>query len=339
MKKCRILIAALLSIFLPSSMGGYLPAADGTRIRIGTAAPKDSLWHEVLKELKQEWERIPGGGISVTIYEGGKLGDEKEMVEQVRAGRIQSVALTTVGLSQIDNALACLQIPFMIRSYEELDYVLERIGPRLEAKLEEKGFKLLLWADAGWIRTFTKEPVHTPDDLKKMKLFTSAGDPDTEKLYKDLGFNVTPLSLSDMIPSLQTDMINAVNLPPYYVSMTGAQRIVPYMTGIRWNPLVAGTVISRGTWDKFAESLQKELLKEARAIGAKYRDRIRSFGEDSIKEMETRGLKVVELTPAEAETWQKEAETAYPRLRGNLTPAEYFDEVQKLVGEFRKLKK
>ena len=336
MKKCRILISILLSVFLLSSTGGFLQAADGARIRIGTAAPKDSLWHEVLKELKQEWERIPGGGIAVTIYEGGKLGDEKEMVEQVRAGRIQSVALTTVGLAQIDDALACLQIPFMIRSYEELDYVLERIGPKLEAKLEEKGFKLLLWSEAGWIRSFTKGPAHTPDDLKKMKLFTSAGDPDTEKLYKDLGFNVTPLSLSDMIPSLQTDMINAVNLPPYYVSMTGAQRIVPYMTGIRWNPLVAGTVINLETWNKFPESIQKQLLAAARGVGSKYRDRIRSFGEDSVREMETRGLKVVELTPSEAEAWQKEAETAYPRIRGRLTPEEYFDEVQKLVGEYRK---
>lgn len=337
MKRSRILATTLLAVFFLGFAGG-LPAAP-ERIRIGTSAPKDSLWHEVLLELKQEWEKIPGGPKEVKIYEGAKLGDEKEMVEQVRAGRIQAVALTTVGLAEIDNALACLQIPMRIRSYEELDYILARIAPKLEAKLEEKGFKLLLWADAGWIRTFSKEPVRTPDDLRKMKLFTSAGDPDTEKLYKDLGFNVTPLSLSDMVPSLQTGMINAVNLPPYYVSITGAHRIVPYMTGIRWNPLVAGTVISLKTWNEFPEKTRDQLLAAARSVGAKYRDRIRSFGEDSVKAMEKLGLKVVELTPSEAEAWQKEAERAYPQIRGTLTPAEYFDEVQKLVDEFRKLNK
>jgi TRAP-type C4-dicarboxylate transport system substrate-binding protein len=336
-KKYLAIPATFLSIFLLCFSSGLRAAPD--RIRIGTSAPKDSLWHEVLKELREEWLKIPDGPKDIKIYEGSKLGDEKEMVEQVRAGRIQAVALTTVGMAAIDDALACLQIPFMIKSYDELDYVLEHIGPKLETKLEEKGFKLLFWADAGWVRTFTKEPVRTPDELRKMKLFTSAGDPDTEKLYKDLGFQVIPLSLSDMIPSLQTGMINAVNLPPYYVSLTGAHRIVPYMTSARWNPLVAGTVISLKTWNEFPQKTRDRMLEASRSVGSRNRERIRNFGEDSIKEMEIRGLKVVELTPSEAEVWQKEAEKAYPEIRGTMTPAEYFDEVKKLVDEFRKSKK
>ncbi|MEJ2110760.1 MAG: TRAP transporter substrate-binding protein DctP [Acidobacteriota bacterium] len=337
MKHHRIFILLLSATFLLGFIANPL-LVGATRIRIGTAAPKDSLWHEVLKELKQDWEKISDKEVTVTIYEGGKLGDENEMVDMVRAGRIQVVALTTSGLAQIDDSLACLQIPMMIRSYSELDYVLKNIGPRLEKKLEEKGFKLLLWADAGWVRTFAKEPVRTPDDLRKMKLFTSAGDPDTEKLYKELGFQVTPLSLSDMIPSLQTDMINAVNLPPYYVSMTGAHRIVPYMTGIKWNPLVAGTVIDLKVWNKIPEKYRPQLLEAARSVGAKYQGRIRSFGEDSIKEMEKRGLKVVELNDSEISNWRKEAEKAYPKIRGRLTPAEYFDEVKRLVDEYREPK-
>ncbi len=334
MKKCRLLILLLAIPFLFSFMAGPLLAQ---RIRIGTAAPKDSLWHEVLKEIKQEWEKISNKEIRVQIFEGGKLGDEKEMVDQVRAGRIQAVAISTAGMAQIDNSLACLQIPFMIRSYEELDYVLENIGPRLEKKLEERGFKLLVWADAGWVRTFTKEPVHTPDDLRNMKLFTSAGDPDTEKLYKDLGFHVTPLSLSDMIPSLQTGMIDAVNLPPYYVSMTGAQRLVPNMTGIRWNPLVAGTVIDLEVWEKkIPEKYRSQLMEAARRVGNKYLGDIRKFGEDSVKEMQKRNLNVVELTDSEIDAWQQEAKKAYAQIRGRLTPEEFFDEVQRLVDEFRK---
>jgi len=336
MKKPRLLTLALASIFLLSFATGPLMARS-MRIRIGTAAPKDSLWHDVLKELKQEWEKISDKEITVTIYEGGKLGDENEMVDMVRAGRIQIVALTTVGLAQIDDSLACLQLPFMIRSYEELDYVLDRIGPELETKLEERGFKLLLWADAGWVRTFTKDPVRTPDDLRKMKLFTSAGDPDTEKLYKDLGFNVMPLSMSDMIPSLQTGMINAVNLPPYYVSMTGAHRIVPNMTAIKWNPLVAGTVIDLDVWNKIPDEYRSQMLDAAHRVGEKYQDKIRNFGEDSIKQMQMRGLKVVELTDAEIADWQREAAKVYPQLRGRSVPEDYFDEVQRLVIEFREM--
>jgi hypothetical protein len=69
----------------------------------------------------------------------------------------------------------------------ELDYVRQRIGPKLERRLEQKGFKLLHWADAGWVHTFSEDPVRTPEDLRKMKLFTTAGDEETVKLYQESG--------------------------------------------------------------------------------------------------------------------------------------------------------
>ena len=43
-----------------------------------------------------------------------------------------------------------------------------------------KGFKVLNWADGGWVYTFTKKPAKTPDDVRRLKLFTSAGDPELE---------------------------------------------------------------------------------------------------------------------------------------------------------------
>ena len=137
-------------------------AAQGVRIRIGTVAPEDSPWHETLKQLRQDWQRISQGSVQVQIYAGSVLGDGPEMVRQVLADRIQAVALSSVGLHRIDKAIDCLQIPFMFESYEELDFVRDRISGRLEQRLEERGFKLLHWADAGWVHSFATRPVRTP---------------------------------------------------------------------------------------------------------------------------------------------------------------------------------
>ena len=163
-------------------LGGLLlfPAArqaQSIRIRIGTVAPQDSPWHETLKQLRQEWHRISQGAVKVQIYPGGVLGDGPEMVRQVRAGRIQAVTLTSAGLHQIDKAVSCLQIPLMLDSFEELYYVRARISDQLERRLEERGFKLLHWGDVGWVHSFTTQPARTPDELRKLKLFTHAGDP------------------------------------------------------------------------------------------------------------------------------------------------------------------
>jgi TRAP-type C4-dicarboxylate transport system substrate-binding protein len=189
-------------------------AQSNIRIRLGTVVPKGSLWHETLLRLSQDWRKIVGPRLELTIYPSGQLGDEVEMVRQARQGRIQAVGLSSVGLSRIDSSVSCLQVPMMLDSYEALDYVRDRIAPELEKRIEAQGFKVLHWADGGWVYAFTKQPVKTPAELRRMKLFTAAGDPDTEALYKDFGFNVVPLSLTDMITSLSLSCRSRTNSRP-----------------------------------------------------------------------------------------------------------------------------
>src|ERR687888_10037 len=113
--------------------------------------------------IRMEWRKISGGTVHVTIYPGGVLGDETELVRQIGEGRIQAAALSSAGLSRIDNAVSCLQVPMMFDSYAELDYVRLRLAPTLERRIERRGFKVLNWTDGGWVRTFTRKPARTPD--------------------------------------------------------------------------------------------------------------------------------------------------------------------------------
>lgn len=339
MKNSRKALWILACVFLFSFMQDPARAQKSFRIRMGTEAPKDTLLHDVLKYIAQDWKKISGGEVKVTIYPGSVLGDGPEMVEQVRGGMLQAVALSSVGLSRIDDSINCLQMPMMFDSYEELDYVRKRIGPRLEKKLEERGFKLLLWADVGWVYTFTKTAARTPDDLRKLKLFTTAGEPETEKLYKELGFRAVPLSGTDMLPSLQTGMIEACNLPPILALTTEAYRLAPYMIGVKWTfPMIAGTIMDLKVWQSLPDKYRSKMLEAARKRSDEYQGRIREWAEESIHEMEKRGLNVIKPDADTLAIWQREVENAYPKLRDRHAPADLIDEVERLRDEFRKNK-
>ena len=289
----------------------------------------------VFNTCRQEWRRISGGTVDVTVYAGGVLGDETDMVRQVRQGRIQAVGLSSVGLSRIDKSVSCLQIPMMFESYAELDYVRDRIAPELERRIEGQGFKVLNWADGGWVYAFSKQPARTPNDLKRMRLFTSVGDPETERLYKELGFQVVPLSLIDMATSLQTGMIDAFTTVPLFAQLEESYRLAPHMTDIRWTPLVGGTVISLRVWQQIPRQHQAELERTARESGMRLRDEIRALGSAAVGEMEKRGLTVVSVDAPTTALWRAEAETAYPQLRGPYCPASVFDQVQAFRDEYR----
>jgi len=310
-------------------------AQNRMRVRIGTVVPKGSLWDETLQRIRQEWIKIVGDRLEVTIIASGQLGDEPSMVRDARQGKIQAVGLSSIGLARIDSGVACLQIPMLLESYEELDYVRDRMAPELERRIEAQNFKVLHWADGGWVYAFSKTPAPTPADLKKLKLFTSAGDPTTEALYKDLGFNVVPLAMTDLVPFLQNGTVEAFATVPLFAQLQELYRLAPNMTNIKWTPLVGGTVITKAAWDNLPNEHKPALLDAAQRQGSRLRAEIRKMDDDAIKAMQARKLNVIAVDESGRRAWEGEAQRAFPKLRGNYCPADLFDTVVKLRNEYR----
>jgi TRAP-type transport system periplasmic protein len=330
--------AFLLLLPLALVLGAGAPPrleAQTVRIRMGTVAPRGSVWAQELEVIREQWREISGGRVDLRIYPSGVLGDEIEMLRKVRAGTLQGVALSQIGLSRVDPGAGCLSIPFLFRSDEELDYVRERLADRLTRQLEAQGFVLVNWGEAGWVHLFSKRRMRTPADLRAMKLFTSAGDPESERLWKDLGFNVVPISLTDMSVALQTGMIDAFDVPPLFALLDRTFAQARYMLDLPVAPVVGGTLIERSTWEQIPASLRPRLLEAAMAAGDRLRVEVRRLEREAVVEMRQRGLEIVELDAPGRELWIREAEQAYPRLRGTYAPADLFDEAQRLVEEHR----
>jgi len=311
--------------------------AQGQRIVInmGTLAPEGTAWHDALLQMRQDWNRISRGQVILRIFPSGVQGDENTMIRKMRIGQLQAVAVSGNGLSRIEPAISCLQIPLMLASYEELDYVRDHLAPQLEGMIEQKGFKILNWADAGWVRFFTKRPASTLDDIRGMKLLTSAGDPETEELYKDFGFQVVPLPYTEVLTALQTGLIEAVQGPPLYAMVEQWFGLATHMTEVKWAPLVGATVISNRAWEGIPANMRPQLLEAARSAGRRLLPEIRQLNEDAIPAMTKRGLNVVRPDSAALASWFAEAKDAYPKLRGRYVSADLFDEVERLRNEFR----
>src|SRR4029077_4603451 len=125
------------------------------------------------------------------------LGDEPDTVRKLRVNQLQAVALSGAGMGEIGKRVGCLQLPMMFNSYEELDYVRDRIAPKLEKRIEGQGFLVLNWGDAGWVHFFRSKPATRLNDIRKLKLFSWAGDNEEFELWKVNGFNAKSLAATD----------------------------------------------------------------------------------------------------------------------------------------------
>lgn len=324
----KLQIAALvLATALP-------PAADAAqRMKLGTVAPRDSSFHKILSGMGAEWK---SRGVELKIFPGGSRGGEAEMVSHMRNGALDAGLLTAVGLSEIDPSVEALQsVPMLFRSLEEVDYVGEKLRPRLEKRLRDKGFVVLFWADAGWVRFFSKAPIVRPDDLRRAKVFTWAGDVSVVEIYRAGGFHPVPLETSDILPSLQTGMINAVPLPPYVALVTQVFVHAPHMMQLDWAPLVGAFVVTEKSWNRLSPKVQRELAVAAAAAGRKMKQRNRTESDVAVVQMQKRGLKVSSVPPAVQAEWRAMVEKRHAQFRGGKIPAELFDEVLRLLGEYR----
>src|SRR5262249_57859389 len=129
-----------------------------------------------LKQMAVDWEQATNGRVAVTVFSGGSQGDEPTVVRKMRLGSLQAASLTVVGLANLDAAFNVFNVPFFIRSFDELNAIIDKLTPVFKQRLDAKGFVLLNWGHGGWLQLFTKRPVQTVHDLKSIKLYTSAGD-------------------------------------------------------------------------------------------------------------------------------------------------------------------
>lgn len=316
--------------------GAGLSAAGATRMKLGTLAPVGTSYHKALMSMGETWKKVSGGAVTLSVFAGGKLGGEAEMVGLMKLNSLQAAMLTAVGLSEIEPAVAGLQnIPMGFRSFAEVDYVGEKLQPMLEQRLEAKGFVVLCWSDAGWVRLFSNSPVQQPDDLRALKLFTWSGNPAQVEVYKSAGFNAVPLETADIVPSLQTRLVDAVPVPPFFAMASQVDTRAPHMLELNWAPLVGAVVVRKEAWDQLPPAVRAAMKTAGQETGREIKAAGRKEMDDSVAAMVKRGLKVTQVPAATEAEWRKVSESLYPMIRGKVVPAEVFDQTLKLIAEYR----
>jgi len=303
------------------------------KIKLGTLAPQGSTWHQQMISMAEDFSKASGGKVELKIYAGGTQGNEGEMIRKMSIGQLQAASITAIGLHEITPEPQAEDAPFMIDSYEEYDYVHEKVRGKLEDAISRRGFQVLQWGEVGFVYLFSTQPYRTPADFGKGKVFTWNGDPGAEAAWKAAGFHPIVLSSTDLVPALTSGMINIIGQSPLYAYTTNLYSRAKYMLDLHWGFLTGATVVRKDTWDKIPQDVREKLLQIADDYGKKTREDVRKQNGDAIVQMKKRGLNVV--APSAIEAWHKAADEANAVVRGKVVPADIYDEVKKYRDEYR----
>ena len=321
---------------LALALAGLAPAASASAqevvVKLGTLAPNGSSWHNILKEMGEKWAEASGGKVKLKIYAGGTQGGEGDMVRKMSVGHLQAAAITNVGMHDVVKEPQALSAPGVITSEAEFAAVFPKVEPQLDRMLQAKGYVPLHWSQVGFIRIFCTKPYRTPAEMADAKMFAWDGDPASVDAFKAAGFRPVVISSTDVVPSLQTGMINCIANVPLYMLTARLFERANHMIALPWGYLIGGTLVRKDAWEKIPADLRPKLLAIARELGARQDVEVRKLNDDAIVAMKKQGLEVVEVDPG---PWRAAAEKSWTVVRGKVVSAPFFDEVIRDRDAFR----
>lgn len=319
------------------ALAASVHAADKpVKIKLGTLAPAGTSYHKALIEMGEKWRKASNGAVQLVVFPGGTQGGEADMVGLMQTGNLDAGLITTTGVAEIDRAAFAQQImPMCFRSLDEMEYVAQKLRPQLDARLLAKGYVVLFWTDSGWAHFFSKSRVIHPDDLRKLKVFSTAGDTAQYDIWKSSGFNPVALDTTGIPQGLLSGTISSVPTVPIFALAAQLDSQAKYMLDIKWAPLVGAAVVTKKTWDRIPPETQKELLKIAEETGQQVTAAGRAESEAAVAALVKRGVQVDKVTPEVEAEWVAVVEKVQDQIRGKVIPADMFDEAQKLLKEYR----
>ncbi len=198
-----IFTTALLFVFAQ-------PAFAATTLKIATIAPDGTSWMQALRKGGDDIAQRTDGRVKLRFFPGGVMGNDKSVLRKIRVGQLQGGVIVSGGLTEVYPDVALYNIPFTFRSYQEVDYVRERMDTQLIKGLAENGFISFGLSEGGFAYLMSNRAVRSLDDLKGKKVWVPDDDLVSRVAIESTGVSPIPLPLTDVLTGLQTGLIDTI---------------------------------------------------------------------------------------------------------------------------------
>ena len=271
--------------------------------KLATLSPDGSFWMKTMREAGKEVEAATDNRVKFKWYPGGVMGDDKAVLRKMRVGQLQGAALPMGELLSFYPDSQAYGIPFLFNSYEEVDYVRSQLDDSLITGFAEGGMEVLGIAEGGFGYFLTAEPVRVPADLQQQKVWVPQNDIVSARLAQSIGVTPIPLTLPDVLPGLQTGLVNTVAVSPMGAIVLQWHTRVAHITDI---PLMYFCGVISLTGKSFNKLSADDQAVVKAVFGKAFKlidERNRMDNVKAFEALTNQGVETVVLTDAERDAW------------------------------------
>lgn len=306
-------------------------------VKFATLAPSGSTWMNLLEEWDKDLRDKSGGRIGFKFYPGGVQGDEPDVLQKMRFNQLHGGAFTGYGIGRMYSPARVIELPFLFRNTDEVDYVRNRFTGEFRQGFRDNGFELLGWMEVGFVHMFSKQPIDSLEDMKSQRVWLWQGDPMGQAFFKASGISPVPLSIIDVYTSLSTGLIDTVYAPPLGAIALQWFSKTQYVSSVPLTNGMGALVVSKRFYDQLPADLQTLLSETGKATGEKLIAATRIDNEKSIATLKQRGLQFVEPGEgmSDAVLLDLRDRAAAELIASDYIPAELFDKTRAELDRLR----
>lgn len=263
--------------------------------------PPKSPWDEQWAYFRKNLARDPS--IQISYFNRGETGGEEQQLFDLRRGRGSIAGPSLQGLSSIVPELTIAMAPYVLSSTAEVDfiydtYLYEVFRPLFRAK----GLHLMQWVEVGWTNLYSNGAVLLPSDARGRKL---RGSPNraAQKFLRAVGADSVPLPSSDLVPALQTGLIDGgLGATVFHYFSTRDYATDFTLTEHSYD---TGAIVANADWWDSASASQRQTLGTAWMSSKDARASVRGLTQFALGDMAKRGIHIHTLTPAQKAAWRE----------------------------------
>jgi tripartite ATP-independent transporter DctP family solute receptor len=270
-----------------------------------------------------------GGRLQIRVFHSRQLGEEKETIEQTRAGAIDLNRTNVALIGNFVPAMNVLAMPFLFRSIEHMQKVLDGpIGSEILGSFAPFGFVGLAFYDSGARSIYNSvRPVRSLADLKGLRIRVQQSE-QMSAMIGALGAEPVELPYGQVLTGLATRLIDgAENNWPSFVT-TDHYKFAGYYTLTEHTMSPEVLVMSQKAWASLPPEDQRIFRESALRSSQFMREKWRDLEDQSRARAEASGVTIVK--DFDRKPFEAAMLTLYDKARGDPASAQLIDRIRKV---------
>ena len=306
-------LIAVLSVLSVLSFDFAAAQEQPVEVLVGSFILPGSPTDVLFKQYAETLIEAGGGAVAPNLMIYGEAGSEEQALAAVRRGRIEMASSSFLVVSSLIPEIEITMAPFLFDSIDEYDFVIDRyLLEEFEALAAEKDLVPLRWIPMGAQNFYGKKPILEPADVRDYRMRASS-DTATRVIWEVLGADIIFLESSNLIPSLQTGLLDGGAAVPLIYGGSGITEYAPHYT-LSNHFYLGGLLLANRRWLDGLSDPVREIVVGSFASNAEIRVTFRTLAADVVANAAEDGVIVHRLSDAQRVAWRNATAPAHRRL-------------------------